>query len=171
VELQVNAPPDFRPPESAPPVAPDATAAPEAEADPWAKWWTNENGGRVIMWARHTAATTLRDPSLEPDKLTLELGGPALAACARAVPMGGIGGKLGELTGGRMAVVGLILILALAVGIPIMLAIKRREDRKRATANRDEVVGAPTAPEEGPDPGTWRARPRVVGDGLVGVNG
>ncbi len=166
MEIEVNAPPPFLPGEKT--AAPAAAPAP-AEEQPgtaWERYWTDEQGARIIAQARHTAATVLGDRSLEPDKLTLELAGPPLAACARALPVGDLTGKVGGHSA-QWAIAGLILILALAVGIPIILAMRKRANRKAAEATARQQTEAPPEDQDQGQDGIWRARPRTVGTGRL----
>lgn len=170
MELQVNAPPPFSPQAAAdtPPAQP-ATAPPAAaETNPWRDYWTDQNAGRVIIWTRHTLARGIGDPALEADKFTVELAAPPLAACMRALPFERVTQAVGTPSGAKWAVVGLVVILALAVGIPLLIALRRRAARK-AEARTAEAVTAP--PEDDPEPspnGAWRARARTVGSGILG---
>lgn len=170
MELQVNAPPAFDPPkpDDKAPAPPPPSAPGEASPSEWAKYWTPEQGARVIMWGRHTAARVLEDPTLEPDKITLELAGPPLAACFRAIPIDTALGKAGVPGGAKLAIAGLILILALAIGIPVILALRKRAARKRGESHTSQVTEAPPE-DDAPEPGAWRARPRTVGTGILGA--
>lgn len=170
VELQVNAPPPFSPQAAAdtPPAQPAPAPPAAAEANPWRDYWTDQNAGRVIIWTRHTLARGIGDPALEADKFTVELAAPPLAACMRALPFERVTQAVGTPSGAKWAAVGLVVILALAVGIPLLIALRRRAARK-AEARTAEAVTAP--PEEDPEPspnGAWRARARTVGSGILG---
>lgn len=167
MEIEVNAPPPFLPGEqTATTAAPPTPPAAEAPGTAWERYWTDEQGARIIAQARHTAATVLGDRTLEPDKLTLELAGPPLAACARALPVGEITGKVGG-NSTRWAIAGLILILALAVGIPVILAMRKRANRKAAEATARQQTEAPPLDQDQDDGQNWRPRPRVVGNGRL----
>lgn len=172
MELQVNAPPPFNPEQSEgatpAPAAPVGTPPPAEEGNPWRAYWTDQNAGRVLIWTRRTLAKGLSDPSLEPDKATVELAAPPLAACMRALPFDRVTQSVGVPGGAKWAIIGLVVILALAVGLPLILALRRRAARAKSAERTAAAVEAPPEEDSGAPNGAWRAGPRIVGSGILG---